>query len=162
MSCEKKLFSIKQYFISYGITIFFLQLHSADSMKIIIGIKILKSSQIKGTLSMDLTGWHIVWTFSFDFVTYLSHFTVELFFFLLKINILFCISWLLRTQISGKDNYSIFLYSGQKSSTQPPTLFWDRTYFRSISLSIQKKLFFNQKIIINKEKYFWGICPIPN
>lgn len=30
------------------------------------------------------------------------------------------------------------------------------------SLSIQKKLVFNQKLVINKEKYLWGIWPIPN
>lgn len=47
-------------------------------MKIIIAITILKSFQIKGTLSMDYTDSHITWSFSFDSVTYLSHLATEL------------------------------------------------------------------------------------
>lgn len=45
---------------------------------------------------------------------------------------------------------------------QPPTLFWDRIITYSISLSIQKKLVFNQKLVIKKEKYYWKKWPIPN
>lgn len=79
-----------------------------------------------------------------------------------KINILFCISWLLGTQNSGRENYSISLYSGKKSSTQPPTLFWDRNDFHFISFSIQKKLVFNQKLVNKKTKCLWEKWPILN
>lgn len=46
--------------------------------------------------------------------------------------------------------------------TQPPTLFRDRTNIYPISFSIQRKLVFNQKLVIKKEKYYWDKWPLPN
>lgn len=47
-------------------------------------------------------------------------------------------------------------------ATQPPSFFWGRINIYSISLSIQKKLVFNQKPAIKKKKYSWEKRSFPN
>lgn len=157
--CKRKLFTIKQYFISYGITnLFFLYYVWLDSMKTMTIIRIFKTLSDKRSLLLDYTGWHIAWKFSFDHLTFSFH--IQQLNYFMKSGYYFASpDYIVLRSLAEKTALYISVFW---IATQTPTLFWERTNIYLIYLSIQKKLVFHQKLVIKKKKYCWEKWSIPN